>query len=517
MTILPTLLLLLAAGTDPVSDPPLELSLDEAIQLAVGNNLAIRGAQLDADAAFQGFNSAWGAFDAVYFINASHSRNTTAPTSPTLVGGSVVAPGAPASLAEFTSLNSGFTGMFMTGTQWTFDVTLNKFKSSTVAGTPAGSTFATQNLTGVWALELTHPFLRGGADDYPITGLQLARYDASISMLGAERVANAALQSVITGYWNLVFARQDVGTRELSVTLASELLDITKRKFDQGLQNRINVTEVEAELAQRREELLTARNAEQDAEDELRKLVLAPENASEWELDLLPTTRPEPPRAQTLDLDEAIRMGLMYRPDVAEARVGVQRADVEVTRARNDARSRFDLTGSYSQNSNQDTFSQALSALDKQPFHGSTFSMVYELPLGNRTAGYALRRTQLQRQRAGVTLRETEMNAVGELRVAVREVELQIARVAATAETRRLNYEVYEGEKRRLEHDLSTPFLVRQTQRDLLTSIDSETRAQLDLEVARASLLAAQGRLLYTYGLERAAPEMSLDDAPPAP
>jgi len=517
MSILPLLILLAATATDPVSDPPLELSLDDAIQLAVGNNLSIQGAQLDATAALHGFNSAWGAFDAVYYINASNSRTTSAPTPPTLVGGSIVVPSSPATLREVTAASTGFSGMMMTGTQWSFDVTLNKFQSSTVSGTPALLKNATTNLTGQWTLELTQPLLRGGADDYPITGLQLARHDAHLAMLSAEQVANATLQAVITAYWNLVFARQDLGTRELSVTLASELLDITKRKFDQGLQNRINVTEVEAELAQRREELLTARNTEEAAEDELRKLVLAPENHAGWEQELLPTTAPEPPRASSLDLDQAIRTGMMYRPDVAEARVGVQRADVEVARAKNDARSRFDVTGAYSQNSNQATFNDALDALDKPSFNGMTFSLAYELPLGNRAAGYAYRRTQLQRQRAGVTLRETQMNAVAELRIVVRNVELQVARVDATAETTRLNREVYEGEKRRLENDLSTPFQVRQTQRDLLTAIDSETRSQLDLEVARANLLAAQGRLLYAYGLERSAPEMSLDDAPPRP
>jgi outer membrane protein TolC len=517
MILLPALILLAASLTDPASDTPLELTLDDAIRMAVTNNLAIEGAQLDAGAAVHSFNSSWGAFDAVYYINASNSRNTSAPTPPTLVGGSVVFPGSPASLSDFATASTGFTGMLMTGTQWSFDVTVSEFASSSIAGTPAATAFSTKNLTSAWTLELTQPLLRGGADDYPITGLQLARHDAHVAVLAAEEVANATLQSVITGYWNLVFARQDVGTRELSVTLASELLDITKRKFAQGLQNRINVTEVEAELAQRREELLTARNTEEAAEDDLRKLVLAPDTPEEWDRDLEPTTPPEPPRALNLDLDEAIRTGMLYRPDVAQARVGVARADIALLRAKNEARSRFDLTGSYSQNSNQTTFSTALSALDKQPFHGTTFSLAYELPMGNRTAGYAVRRLQLERQRAGVTLRETRMNAVGEVRVSVRAVELQIARVEATAETSRLNREVYEGEKRRLENDLSTPFQVRQMQRDLLTAIDSETRSQLDLEVARASLLAAQGRLLYAYGLERSAPEMSLEAAPPRP
>jgi len=69
----------------------------------------------------------------------------------------------------------------------------------------------------------------------------------------------------------------------------------------------------------------------------------------------------------------------------------------------------------------------------------------------------------------------------------------------------------------RLENDLSTPYNVQQFQRDLLTAIDNETRARLDLEIARTLLLASQGQLLAAYGFERSMPELSLTDAPPAP
>jgi outer membrane protein TolC len=109
------------------------------------------------------------------------------------------------------------------------------------------------------------------------------------------------------------------------------------------------------------------------------------------------------------------------------------------------------------------------------------------------------------------------MNAYREVRQAARAVETQIARVAATAETVRLQQETYDGEVRRLENDLSTPFQVRQTQRDLLSAIDAAKRAKLDLEIARSALLSAEGRLPYAYGMERSLPELSIDEAPPRP
>jgi outer membrane protein TolC len=190
---------------------------------------------------------------------------------------------------------------------------------------------------------------------------------------------------------------------------------------------------------------------------------------------------------------------------------------VEVRRAENQARPRFDVTGGYGANANNTSYGEVYSDLNGNRYDEKHVRLDFELPIGNRTAGYEVRRSQVLRQRAGVVLREAEMTGYAEVRTAVREVKLQTERVAATAETARLQQEVYDGETRRLENDLSTPFLVRQAQRDLLAAIDSETRAKLDLEIARTRLLAAQGRLLYVYGMERSVPELSLTEPPPSP
>jgi outer membrane protein TolC len=88
--------------------------------------------------------------------------------------------------------------------------------------------------------------------------------------------------------------------------------------------------------------------------------------------------------------------------------------------------------------------------------------------------------------------------------------------VKATSGTTRLRLEVYEGERRRLENDLSTAFQVREAQRDYLAAVDEETRARLDLAIAQTSLLASRGRLLEHYGFVPRMPAVSLEDAPPS-
>jgi len=509
----PALAALLALTLQTTPPEPLELSLDDALHLAVQNNLSIAGARLDAQSTLESFGAAWGPFDTVFNAGYNWSEGTSPPSPQEFVGGTPVG-GSPATSRETTAWTTGFSGQFLTGTLWSFDIGPQRVKTSSVDQT--GAPTEDRITTGDWSLAIVQPLLRGGGD-YARSALELARHDAVIAALASEFVASQTLQTVTIAYWNLVFARQDRGTRELSVQLAQELLDITKRKFEQGLQNKIEVTQAEAELATRREELLTARNTERSAEDELRRLVFAPSDRSSWDKPLVPTTQPAPPQPGAIDLDLALDTALKSRADVAEDRERLFRAQVDLERARNQTDPQLDLQAGYGINSNEKTYSDVYDHLKDTSFDETSVSLAFSLPLGNRSAGYALRRSVVERERQGVALRETELNAVAEVRAAVREVELQVLRVDVTAEAVRLQTEVYDGERKRLENDLSTPFQVREFQRDLLTAIDNATRARLDLEVARTSLLQAQGKLLSAYGFERSMPELSLTDAPPAP
>lgn len=403
--------------------------------------------------------------------------------------------------------------MLMSGTTWQLDVGHTEFRRS-ISGSPGSS----ETFSADWRLSMTHPLLRDGADDYAMTGVALAAHDVRITALTGEASANDILQSVIQAYWNLVYARQDVETRELSVELATELLQITQRKFDQGLQNRLDVIEAEAELARRREELLTGRNNLLQSTDDLFEKVFAPDSIEGWRGSVVPITDYTVLPDDVLSLDAAVAIALTNRADILNAKISVARADIDVQRARNQAQHRLDLTGTVGINSEKSNVGQTYQVLFDRRRHLSALTLNYELPIGNRSAGYLLRRREIELERAKVALRDTEMKAIAEVRQEERNVALQRERVVATAETTRLRREVYEGEKRRLENALSTPFEVRENQRDLLEAIDNETRARLDLATAMTAYKAAQGDLLSLLGYVGSSDlELDLDEAPPAP
>lgn len=516
---------LVASPETPTDDEAdaIQLSFPDAIGLALRNNLSLESARLATESAYAGYGSTWGVFDTSTFLSLTRSETVSAPTPNNFVGG-VNLGGTNSTEFDLLTWRTGLTGTLQTGTTWTFGVG-PRFSRVHTTSPSTGAEIVSDTHTADWSLELSQPLLRGGADEYAWSGIRLAAQDVAIAVTDSETAASNVLLTVITSYWNLLYSRQNLATRERSVDLANELLQITQRKKDQGLQNRLDVLEAEAEVANRGEELLTARNALAQAEDDLRLAVFGSGAQRVWDRAIVPTTDYQeasesflgPINPADVRIDDAVLLALQNRPDVRSARLALERARLAKERAETDALPKFDVTASYGLNSNQPSDTRALEDLYDTSFHEARVMLDFSMPIGNRSAGYVVRQRDLDAQRATVALNDRSLSAEAEVRAAVRRLQLDRQRILATAETRRLREEAYEGEKRRLENDLSTPFKVRESQRDYLEALDNEVRAQLDLAISWTSLLQAMGSLPHVFGYRPVEPSLSEDAPPPAP
>lgn len=499
-----------SAGHEP---PPtietIEMSLRDAVDAYFENNTDLDIARLDTEATFAAYGATWGAFDTTFFVSSTRSESISAPSPANFVNGVPVG-ASPIVEADFWTLNAGLRGQLTTGSTWEVSAGPSWLRTASSFGAPVVN-------TGTADFSVTHPFLRGGADDYARRALELAAKNVRLAEADFDVEAFVGLQDVILNYWNLVFANSDVKTKELSVRLAEELLGITQRKFEQGLQNRIEVIEVEAEVAKRHEELLTARNAAEQAVDGLRGRIGALNELEAWRVRIVPTTTYDDIPDDDVDEETALENALRLRPDMKRARLDLDRAELEVRRAETQALPRLDATAGYGINSNERSVGLALTRLDDSNFHQARLTVDFEMPLVNRSNGFIARQRRIQRDRAALVLLQAEITAISEVRDAVRNVRLEEARIITTAEEARLRGEAYEGEQRRLENDLSTPFKVRESQRDYLLALDAETRAKLDLANARSILAAVQGTIYEAFDYVPESRTIDLDQAPDLP
>ena len=113
--------------------------------------------------------------------------------------------------------------------------------------------------------------------------MDLARQQTIVARRNLEsselRVRESVVQTtaaVKQAYWTLKATLANVTVQQRSLELAQELARQNKTRVDVGQTPPLDLLQAEAEVAQRRENLIRANTAAGDAEDRLRRLIMDP-------------------------------------------------------------------------------------------------------------------------------------------------------------------------------------------------------------------------------------------------
>ncbi len=462
-----------AAGQDSST---LQLSLEEVVFLASQQAPALAQARIRGLAAEGGVMEAGGVFDPVLFADITYNFSEQP------AGGFFSAFGN--TKVKRYDANQGIRKALTTGGTVSLQFTESYDDSNFLADTQADAAVT---------LSFTQPLLRGG---WQLTGTQALRQAefARDRDLAAIRQAGVdVVQAAVDAYWNLAFAYADMDVKERSLQLAEELKALTEAKYRVGAVAEVEVVQTDADIASRRDALLTARNSVEQAADALRILLFGLQDSEEWDFTLVPSS--PPPAAETKELDwrEAFMQAREYRADLRQLRIDVEQTDLDWKVARHATLPKLDFTGSGSYFSQDTQVGLAFDTLKNRDFPGYTLGLVFELPLGNAQFRGAENRTRQLHQLAIRTLRDRENEIAKEVRDAVRNYNFNAERVAVTARASAVARRQLEAEQRRLQEGASTNFQVLQFQTDLEVAESQEIQARMEFAKASTRLFTVQG------------------------
>ena len=493
-----------------------ELTLDDAVRLAIENNTEIAIARLGADAAEYATFAARGAFDAVVFADSSFEHAVTPQAS--VFGG-----GANGRLTqEGWSSTAGVRGL----TPWGGGSYQLGFSSSRLSTDNLFSTLNPQFPTRV-SFNVVQPLGRGFGTDQARTQIAITSRSQRLSTSQLRQRATDAITGVEEAYWNLSFAVRNLEVQRQALDQARRQVESNRRRLEQGLLAAIEVVEAETQAATLEQNVYAAQELVTRAENALKVLIAADRSSPLWNQELYPAT-PLAPQTTMLPLDEAVARAMANRPELVQVGVREDINRIEEQFYREQTRPQVDLVASYSLSGLAGTpsltpnplsglpigtglspaflggYSQSLDGVWAGSYPTARVDLRVGLPLRNRTAeaNVAIARTernQLRRQRDQVAL-QIEADVRNSLQ-AVRSAE---ARVAAAAVARSSAQQQYESELRRFDGGLSTVFLVLQRQTDFVSAQAREIRAQADLNGATAALRRATGTTLQDRGVRLA-------------
>lgn len=370
------------------------------------------------------------------------------------------------------------------------------------AGTADSNLTGDQDSSGV-SVQMAQPLLEDAGLAVNLVALRQARNRAAQGEAAFREQVLDFTATVELTYWDLTLAEEVLEIRRFAVDLAAEQLRRNEELFRIGRIIEGDVMAARAERASRQASLA-------DAEADLQRQTLAmiqlinPSAAEQWALRFDPM-EPQPVETAAVDEEASEALALVYRPDVAQARLDLANANLDSLQTRNALLPRLDLVGTYSSN---DVRGNAISTSGSSGgFASSTDSESYrvgiqfEQPLFNRGEKARYRRAQLIEKQTAASIANLEQTVARQVRQAIVDVHQQWQRIQATAEALASRTEQLRIAQGRYDAGRITNLDLLLVQRDLIQARVDDVTARLRYIEAMTRLYAAEGTLLVRRGV----------------
>jgi outer membrane protein len=478
-----------AAQTAPGTQVPattVRVSPDEAVRMALQNNLGIRAEQLTPQIETFGVAQARAAF-APSLTSQTTSRSSTSPPSDFITGGGNILSNdsfrTNAGLQQFVPWGGG---------RYSFSLDASRLTSSNVS-----SRFNPQ-LDSALNLGYVQPLLRGFSIDALRQNVLVSEKQQQIADIQLRQTVTQTSRAVRNAYYDLVNAIASQQVAQQSLELSQTSLKNNQRRVEVGTMAPIDIVQAQAEVAALEEQVIVAEGQIAAAEDRFRTLVMNPSQPDFWTTHLEPSEQPSV-TPQPIDLDGAVRNALANRTDIAQLRKQMETTDINLKFYKNQRLPALDVSGTYNLvgtagtqrefdlasgiypppilTESQRSFGDALRDVFGNQFKTWAVQLNLSYPLGTSAADAALAAGRLQHQQQATTLQELETNIVAQVRDAARQVGTSLKRVESTKKARELAEQSLQAEEKRLAVGMSDTYRVLQSQRDLARQRVNELNA----------------------------------------
>lgn len=539
-----------------IQDGKLMLSLDDAISLALENNLDIsvqRYGPLIADAAVlrakAGQGTAVQSFDPQLTSSFNWDRRSVPINNPFLAGTGTAAQTALTN--QTTTANFQYAQGFSTGTS--YQINFNNSRNSTTSA----STFLNPSVQTVMNFAFQQSLLDGFGFVPNKRFLRLARNNKRIADLAFQDQVINTVSTVQNLYWDLVFAREDVKVKQRSVELAEKLYNDNKRQVEIGTLAPIEVVRAEAEVARTRQDLIVSQTFLLQQQTLMKNaLTKNSMDANVLTVEIVPTDSiSKPTSLPTISLSEAVNEAWEKRPDIRQSRIDLENRHITVRATRNALLPSLTLSGQFggtglagnalsttstvtgfTANPNSPLvdlngnpiliagqpvfagravtsststvvpagFPDAFGLAKDFRFPNYSVALNLQIPIRNRVAQADSAQAQLEERQSETRMRQLQNNIVVQVRNAQIALEQNKARVDAAQKSRELQERTLDAEQKKYQLGASTIFFVIQAQRDLAAAQSAEVNALAQLLKSRVEFERALGRTLETNRISMA-------------
>jgi outer membrane protein TolC len=486
-----------AAGAQEPPQAALKLTVDEAVKMALENNVDLAADRLDPQIGDTRVAAAAGLFKPTVATSVQRNNQLQPPSSllfPTSTRNDVV--------TSNVGLNQRLP-RFGTSYSVSWDTSHTDSNSFLNSFNPL--------LRSGLSITFSQPLLKDFYTDAARTSMRFSRTNRDIADTRLQESVVHTTAAVKAAYWNLVSARANVDARRAALRLAEELARVNRAKVDVGQSPPIDLVSAEAEVASNEEQLIVAETSVKQAEDRLRMLIFDAARRDVWNVAIEPVDTPVL-GAAAIDLEAAVTNALRDRADLARARKDVENAATTLRLTGSQTLPDVRVNGSYQASGLGGTevlrtggfpgtivgpgqvvgFGTILDQLFRSDYPTWAVGLSVSYPIGQSAEEANQARSRLEARQAEQRVRSTEARVIQQVRDAAWKVQMNARRVESARAVRDLAEQRRDVEQKRFDVGMSTSFLVIQAQRDLAQATQNELAAVLAYDLSLVDFEALQ-------------------------
>lgn len=461
------------------------LSADQAIMLALRNNRALRIEKIKLRMAEQELGREQGLFDLQLQANAEKNLENA---------------------QRQLGAQPDFVDILTSGDRYALSLS-QRFVTGSAIEAEASTVYSNRNFANNTTnqqisrlgLSFTQALLQGRDPAVNLAQLRRAELASQLSAYELKGFAEALVADTETAFWDYILARQRLKLTRLSLQLARQQIKEAQLRLEAGRISQLDVLTFKAEEALREQARVEAENELVRRRLDLLQLTHPGQDWSQYKIQVASSLGI--PQVQLNSLDEHLQLALKQRPELLQARVQVQRGELELVRTRDGLLPRLDLFLNLGKTGYAENFALSLANVAGNGYDLSAgFQLQYSL--GNRQAEANFKSAQWSVQQQQEALYNLEQLVQLDLRKAFVELKNVQAQIRAAQWSRQLQEQKLEAEKERYSVGRSTPFQLAIAQRDVLNSQLSEVDALINYMKSLTRFYRFEGTLLRRHGVQ---------------
>ena len=488
-----------------VSDPntgrkKANLTIEQAITRALENSPEIRVVSFDPSIAKQEITKQAAEFDLTVFGRGNYEQDDNPVNS-------IYAPGQ----SDTRFLESGIKQRTTMGSEWSASYAVTRAWDDL-----AGRTLPTR-YEPMLVFQLRQPLLRDAWEQVNLAGVNIARLDHRIALLGFRQKAEDISTEVINTYWRLVQTRRDLEVQQRLLERTIETLKKVEGRREIDATD-VQIKQAEAAVAVREAVLLQVKKRVNDVQDALVRLMADPQMNTVSELEVVPVTAPyiALEGIERLTVQRFLALAMEKNPVVQQARVKIGIADINIRVAENQEMLRLDLVGQARTQGLARGPENAQDRLNSGNFVSYGVGLSLEYPLGNRQREAELLQRRFERRKSVSALQNIADQVATQTKERARAVETSLAEIevqkqaveAATIHLRALE------DSEAIRERLTPEFLLvkLQAQEILAQAQRAEINAIVEFNASWAQLAQTTGTVLELHQVRTSIPPILNSD-----